>query len=268
MTRLLLSLLLVSCVTPQAQRAPLTTDPHGPVLFLLSSAAEQPLQNGTVRATGFFLGEFYEAWRAVKEAGFEVVIATPNGSPPVIDPESLKPAYWKLHPAWREEAQALLATLTWRSFDEVYATQESFSGLVVPGGQGVMIDVLSSSRALELVSTFGHSGRPVGLICHAPAMLTRLAPEKSPFAGRQVTSVSGLEEFFIESFIMGGRATTRDIGGQLRQQGLLHRNAFPGQPFAVRDGNLVTSQNPASGEVFAEHYRQALADWLLLSGGR
>jgi putative intracellular protease/amidase len=101
----------------------------------------------------------------------------------------------------------------------------------------------------------------VGLICHAPALLTRLPADASPFGGRLVTSVSGLEEFFIETFIMGGRARDRGIAAQLERRGLRYSGAFAGRGHAVRDCNLVTSQNPYSGAAFGAHYLAALEDW-------
>lgn len=237
----------------------------GPVLFVLSAAGELTLANGKTRATGFFLNEFYEAYRALRQAGYEVAIATPEGRPPVVDPESLKPDYWKEHPEWLDEARALVATEASLQrplrLAEVLADEHTFAALVVPGGQGVMVDLLDNPELHQLLLRFGETHRPVGLICHAPALLANLDSQRSPFQGRRVTSVSGAEEFFIETFIMGGRAKRRDIGGQLDALGFEHDTAFPGRPFAVRDCNLVTSQNPYSGGRFNEAYLAALESW-------
>lgn len=255
---------LAGCALPRATLpGPPMAPGRGPVLFVLSSAREQTLANGRTRATGLFLGEFFEAYRAVTERGFEVVFATAEGRSPAIDPESLKPAYWKAHPEWQTLAQRF--TETNEAFQRpvelaaALADESRFIGLVVPGGQGVMVDLLDDQVLHELLLRFGRSGRPVGLICHAPALLTRLG-KGGPFRGRAVTSVSGLEEFFIETFIMGGQARERSIARQLEQTGLAHSTAFPGASHAVRDGSLVTSQNPASGAAFSAHYLAALEE--------
>ena len=76
-----------------------------------------------------------------------------------------------------------------------------------------------------------------------------------------LTSVSGAEEFIIETFIMKGRARERGIQRRLELQGYHASAAFAGRGFAVRDCNLVTSQNPFSGAAFADAYVAALTDW-------
>lgn len=123
-----------------------------------------------------------------------------------------------------------------------------------------MTDLVENEDLHTLLLTLGDAGRPVGLVCHAPAILGHLPPERSPFEGRRVTSVSGFEELYIERIVMGSKATDRRIGRQLHRAGLRHRSAWPGSPHAVRDGNLVTSQNPFSGDVFVELYMAALRE--------
>jgi putative intracellular protease/amidase len=236
----------------------------GAVLFVMTAADEQELEDGAVRQTGYFLNEFYEAFRSVSAAGYQVAFASPRGKKPSIDPESLNPKYWEEHPDWLSEAQSLAATHPGLgaplSLDEALAQSDQFRALVIPGGQGVMVDLLGDRSVHELVLRMAVDHRPVGLICHAPALLTRL-PAKNPFAGREVTSVSWTEELFIETFVMGARAKDRKIGDQLEDRGFRHRAAFPGSAHAVRDCNLVTSQNPFSGGEFNVLFLAALADW-------
>jgi putative intracellular protease/amidase len=257
-------------VDPGPAAAAASAAKPGPVLFVLSAAGKQTLANGKQRRTGFFLGELFEAYRAVRGAGFEVSFATTDGRRPVVDPESLREPYWSEHPGWLAEARELVAgTPALRqpmSLQDALAREAELTGLVIPGGQGVMIDLLEDPQMQALLVRFGATSRPVGLICHAPALLARLSPSNNPFAGRRVTSVSPTEELFIETFIMGGRAQVRRIGAALGERGYRHTNAMPGRGFAVRDCNLVTSQNPYSGEVFAASYLAALEDFR--SGGR
>lgn len=244
-------------------------EPPRPVLVVLSAANEQTLADGRVRQTGFFLGEFYEVKRALDGAGVPYVLATVGGARPALDPESVHPKYWEAHPQWREEAIAwfenaneVAVPLTLASAAE---DPSAFSGIVVPGGQGVMTDLLHDEDLHHLVTALGRAQRPVGLVCHAPALLGHLPPEQSPFEGRRVTSVSGFEEVYIERKVMGAKATDRRIGRQLRRAGLRYRAAFPGTAHAVRDRNLITSQNPFSGDAFVELYLDALLESLSLS---
>ena len=266
----LLGLSLLSCASAPTSRwvrdpsAKQETRSPGVVLFVMTAADEQILRDGSQRPTGYFLSEFYEAYRSVRDAGYEVVFASPGGEVPVVDPESTNPKYWKDHPEWLEEARRFVAQderirapLT---LEAALAREQEFQAVIVPGGQGVMIDLLEDERAHELIVKMGSSHRPVGLICHAPAILTRL-PRSVSFHGRRVTSVSWTEEWFIETFVMGARAQERDIGGRLAERGWQHEAAFPGSGHAVRDCNLVTSQNPFSGAEFSALFLEALEDF-------
>jgi putative intracellular protease/amidase len=230
----------------------------------MTAAREQVLANGEKRATGYFLNEFYEAYRSVRAAGHPVVFASPGGRIPEVDPESLHEKYWKDHPAWLSEAKTFVdadaALHSPLPLEHALERSDELQGLVVPGGQGVMVDLLTDENLHALVLRMSTSHRPIGLICHAPAILTRL-PVSSALAGREVTSVSWLEELFIETFVMGAEASDRDIGEQLTARGFRHVTAFPGSAHAVRDCNLVTSQNPFSGGEFNQRFLAALADY-------
>ncbi|QSQ16949.1 type 1 glutamine amidotransferase domain-containing protein [Myxococcus landrumensis] len=258
------------CATPPARRVVFPSTPlsatevraPGTVLMVLSAASEQRLADGSARPTGVFLNEFYEPYRALIDAGYEVVLATPGGQAPKFDPEGLKPSYWEEHPEALAEAQALVARLpTPLSLAEVRPRAETFQALLIPGGQGVMVDLLGDAELHGLLVDFGATSRPVGLVCHAPALLARLSAEANPFSGRRVTSVSGFEEWYIETFVMGARAQVRGIGSRLEDAGFHHETAFPGRSRAVRDCNLVTSQNPFSGTDFNALFLAALTDW-------
>jgi putative intracellular protease/amidase len=231
--------------------------------MLASAARQQTLADGSKRETGTFLGELYEPYRALQRAGYAVTLATVGGASVAIDPESLKEKYWET-PEQLAAAQRFVATSSELqaplALDQALAAAEDFQGLVIPGGQGVMVDLLESADAHALLARFAEHDRPIGLVCHAPALLTRLKPP-GRLKGRVVTSVSRLEELFIETFVMGEEASERRIGHSLEEHGYQHSAAFPGSSFALRDCNLVTSQNPFSTGEFSQLYLQALQDF-------
>ena len=259
---------LVCCGSPAGRAAvfpspPVETAAAGKVLMLASAARTQTLASGSKRQTGTFLGELYEPYRALQAAGYRVTLATVAGGRVAIDPESLKEKYWDtaehLAAAQRFVATSgeLRAPL---ALDRALSGADDYQGLVIPGGQGVMVDLLESAEAQALLARFAAHDRPIGLVCHAPALLTRVKPA-GRLARRVVTSVSGLEELFIETFVMGEEASERGIGDRLEQHGYQHSVAFPGSSFAVRDCNLVTSQNPFSTGDFSRLYLRALEDF-------
>ncbi len=260
-----------STVTPSstpasAPRSAAVVDPQvgppGRVVFVLSSAGLQTLANGKQRATGFFLSEFFQPYRALRDAGYDIEIATVDGRPPVVDPESLELDYWDEDEAARIEALAFVKDDPRMSkptpLREIRARSDEFQGVVVPGGQGVMIDLIDDPDLHAVLIELGRTDRAVGLVCHAPAILTKLPSGQSPFEGRTVTSVSGFEEFYIERFVMKGRAENRRIGKQLRRLGYEHETGAPGKSYAHRDCNLATSQNPFSDAAFNTRLLAAL----------
>lgn len=232
------------------------------VVFVMSAADTLTLSEGRkMRQTGVFLNELYVALRAVRQAGYEVAFATPGGVPATTDLESLDPKYWKKHPEWREEAMRFVAQDSGfrrpMRLETLLADADAYAGLVIPGGQGLMVDLFYEPLIPQLLSHFGRAGKPVGLICHAPALLLTL-PAGHPFEGFQVNAVSGAEEWFIERLIMKGRPANRKIGRQLRQKGFRYRSKRPAADYALRDRSLITSQNPFSGDSFNRLYLQAL----------
>jgi len=242
----------------------------GDVLMVLTAADTQTLVDGSTRSTGYFLNEFYEPFNALVEAGYSVTIATPGGKPAALDPESLDEKYWKENPGDLKKALAFVDSHKQLKapsrLKDVLARSDSFQAVIVPGGQGVMVDLLNNPTVLALLKDIGASDRPVGLICHAPALLSRMDPSGNPFIGRRVTSVSGIEEWYIETFVMDAKASVRGIGDRLEEAGMVHEAAFPGRANAVRDCNIVTSQNPFSGKDFNDLFLDALYDWR--RGGR
>jgi putative intracellular protease/amidase len=232
---------------------------RGEILFVLTAAHVQQLADGRERDTGFFLNEFALPYQHLMAQGYQVTIATPAGVPATIDPESHDLEYW-VSQAQLDASRAHLDTLpTYASplsLEQALDELDRFDGLIVPGGQGVMMDLYGNPLMQELLMGFAQRDLPVGLICHAPALLLDL-PEENPFKGRRVTSVSRLEEIYIERIVMKGQARDRLLGKQLKAR-YDHKSARPKANHAVRDCNLVTSQNPFSGEAFARAFKEAL----------
>lgn len=234
------------------------------VLMVITAATEQQLQNGKIRQTGFFLNEFYDAYKGLAAAGYEIDFASPGGTKPEIDSESLKDKYWESKEL-KDEAIQFVATHhginSPRTLSEAIQLHADYVGMVVPGGQGVMVDLIDDAQVIELIVSFSKAGKPIGLICHAPALLLKIPASQNPFVGYTVTSISTIEELFIESFIMGGKARNRMISSQLTDAGYDDRHAFPGRGFAVRDRELITSQNPYSSKKFNALFLKALVEY-------
>jgi putative intracellular protease/amidase len=97
----------------------------------------------------------------------------------------------------------------------------------------------------------------VALVCHAPAVLKNVeAQAGGPLvAGKSVTGFTNEEEDAVGltdvvPFLLEDR---------LQQLGANFRKAGAFQPYVVRDGLLITGQNPASSEPAAEALLEVLA---------
>jgi putative intracellular protease/amidase len=236
------------------------------VLFIMSAARELPLKNGKSYAqTGVFLIEFFLAYKAIREAGYGVDFATPGAIGPGIDKESYNDKYWKGKTDLKAEAVRFVKED--RSFTQPLSLEEvtgklgDYAGLVVPGGQGLMVDLMHHPSMAQVIKSFSNEGKAVGLICHAPALILSIPQKENPFIGYRVNSVTGFEEFYIEKFVMKGKPQNRKIGRQLKRLGLDHTKGGPGKNYAVRDRELITSQNPFSNESFSKLYLEALTEY-------
>ena len=257
-SKLLLAIFLLSALTIQAQPKK--------ILFIMSAAKELKLNNGkSYPETGVFLSEFYLAYKEIVKSGYEVDFATPSGVASSIDKESYNKKYWGKKDTLIGEATEFVKQnpkftkpLT---LEQAIESINNYSGMVIPGGQGLMVDLFYDKNISKILKDFSQKGKPLGLICHAPALILSIPKEENPFIGYQVNSVTGLEEFFIENFVMKGKPKNRKIAKQLKNLGLTYKKGSPAGNFAVRDRELITSQNPYSNEAFNKLYLEALKEY-------
>src|SRR4051812_47419374 len=62
------------------------------VLFVVSSATYLVLKDGSRHATGYWAEEFAMPYKALTDAGHEIVVASPGGTTPAVDMMSLRPS--------------------------------------------------------------------------------------------------------------------------------------------------------------------------------
>ncbi|KAB1064726.1 DJ-1/PfpI family protein [Salibacter halophilus] len=235
------------------------------VLFVMSSADTLELNNGEkLRQTGVFLNEFYLAYKSVTENGYSVDFATPNGVTATIDKESIDDKYWN-NLEIKEKALSFVRSDSLfnnpKTLKAAIENKPDYIGLIIPGGQGLMIDLQCNPNIPKLLKYFAGEEKPTGLICHAPSLILTIPKEENPYIGFKVNSVSPLEEFVIEHFIMKGKPQNRKIAKRLKKLGLKYRHGLPKANYAIRDRNLITSQNPYSGEAFNKLYLKALIEY-------
>jgi putative intracellular protease/amidase len=202
----------------------------------------------TGQPTGFWLEEFAAPYYTFKDAGAQITLASPKGGQPPLDPKSSDPAMQtdatRRFAADGAAQTALASTLT---LDEVRA--EDFDALFYPGGHGPLWDLAEDPRSVALIERFQALGKPVGAVCHAPAVLrhVRGADGQPLVKGCQVTGFSNSEEAAVQltdvvPFL---------VEDMLKANGGQYSSAADWHSHVAVDGLLVTGQNPASSEASA-----------------
>ncbi|GAB3970313.1 type 1 glutamine amidotransferase domain-containing protein [Actinoallomurus acanthiterrae] len=222
------------------------------ILFVVTGATHWTLNDGTQHPTGFWAEELLTPYKAFTEAGHEVVFATPGGVVPAADPGSLAPEVNDGRDVTPELAE-IAGLVTPLKLEEVNLAD--YQAVFYPGGHGPMEDLAVDAASGRLLVETLESGKPLGVVCHAPAALLAAdrADGTSAFAGRKITAFSNEEER------QGGLADKAIwlLEDRLKAIGADVRVAAPWTPNVVIDGSLVTGQNPmSSGPLAAELLKQ------------
>ncbi|WP_098011377.1 type 1 glutamine amidotransferase domain-containing protein [Streptomyces sp. sk226] len=221
-------------------------------LFVVSAADRWTLRDGEVHPSGYWGEELAVPHKVFTEAGWDVTIATPGGKAPTLDRLSMsKTAGW---PSKLREVAAYLDGIDAelrrpRVLAEI--DPDEFDVVFYPGGHGPMEDLAVDPVSGALLTRFLASGKPLALLCHAPAAAFAARNEDGswPFTGYRMTGLSNLEEKF-NSF---GRKAIWLLEDRLRESGAVYSKArLPLRPYVVVDRNLYTGQNPPSSERLAE----------------
>ncbi|MBO0334787.1 type 1 glutamine amidotransferase domain-containing protein [Sneathiella sp. CAU 1612] len=203
----------------------------------------------TGEKTGFWLEEFAAPYYALKDAGAHIVLASPKGGQPPVDPKSDAP-----------ESQ----TDDTRRFKGDNATQDAlaktevladidyskFDGVFYPGGHGPLWDLAEDKNSISLIEAFAMKDLPIAAVCHAPGVFRHTKDAKGTplVSGRKVTGFANSEE---EAAGLT-KVVPFLVEDALTKNGGHYSKGADWAPHTVVDGNLITGQNPASSTGVAE----------------
>ena len=212
----------------------------------------------TGKPTGVWFEEVATPYYAFVDAGAQVDVVSIQGGKVPIDPRSLKPAGENGVTVDRflKDASAMRKIEVSLKIDQV--TARGYDAVFLPGGHGTMWDLPKSGTLGDLLSTAWRSGKVVAAVCHGPAGLVNAKDEtgRPIVAGRRVSGFTDSEEE------AAGLTNTVPflLEARLRKLGARFEGGPDYQPYAVRDGRLVTGQNPASSEEVARLTLQAISE--------
>lgn len=228
------------------------------VLFIVSGATYLVLKDGTRHATGYWAEEFARPYKAITDAGHEVVVATPNGVTPTVDMMSLRPAMADGDKGALELEEIIRSAEVMRRPLQLSDVRlEDYDAVYLPGGHGPMQDLAFDADVGRLLTAQLASGKPLAIVCHAPAAIlaTRIHGE-SPFKGYRVTCFTNEEE---EGAGLADK-TQWLLEDELKEKvGVQFSRGPAWEPYMVEDRNLITGQNPHSAAVLAERLLKILA---------
>ncbi len=212
------------------------------ILMVLTSHSQL---GNTGQKTGFWIEEFAAPYYTFSDAGVEITLASPLGGQPPIDPKSESPE--SQTPATKrfnldKELKEKLAHTVKLST----VSQSNFDAVFYPGGHGPLWDLANDENSIALIENFLKHDKPVALVCHAPGVLIHVKVKKDVpvVKGKNVTGFSNSEE--------AGAKLTKVVPFLLEDEiiklGGKYSKGPDWQSYVLKDGLLITGQNPASSK--------------------
>lgn len=222
------------------------------VLFVLTSHDEL---GNTGEKTGFWIEEFAAPYYKLLDEGIQITLASPKGGQPPIDPKSEAPG--SDTPATirfnqDNETQQKLAHTVMLSLMK----EEEFDAIFYPGGHGPLWDLSEDKNSIRLIESFYRNNKPVAFVCHAPGVLryTKNTLGEPLVKGKKVTGFTNEEEEAVQLT----KVVPFLVEEMLKENGGEYSKVANWQPYAIKDGLLITGQNPASSELVADKLLQLL----------
>jgi putative intracellular protease/amidase len=211
------------------------------VLFILSAHEH-----------GYWLPEVLTPYKILTDAGIQVDFASPGGARGVQAGGDMMNDQERR--TLRELGETLASPLKLVNIDPAH-----YAALYVPGGAGPMFDLFDHPQVNRITANMFEDDKPVAADCHGPAAFAavRLSNGELMIKDKMITAKSNAEE--------GDWARANYpflLEDKLKEATTQFSAAEPYEPWVVRDGNLLTGQNPASAGPLAI----ALLKSLTLSG--
>jgi putative intracellular protease/amidase len=201
--------------------------------------------------TGLWLGELTHFYDVAEQAGFEVTIASIEGGPVPLDPESLAHTVLGDLGTDKRYADRLFMDKLKDTLAVSQVDVDDHDAIYLTGGHGVMFDYHQSQALETLIARFYETGRIVSAVCHGPCGLldVTLSNGEPLVKGRKVTGFSWREEELAQR----AHAVPYSLEDRLKELGASYTIAEkPFAPHIVEDDRLITGQNPGSAKGVAE----------------
>ncbi len=231
------------------------------ILMIAANPAVSPTTGWPI---GFWAAELVHPWWTFHEAGYGIDIASPQGGDLAVD------SYSDPRDASGYSAEDLLslgflsspkhAALLKGTPSIAQVDPAAYDAVFLVGGQSPMVSFIGDTALHALVARFHDTGKIVAVVCHATCVLLKVrgADGELLVKGKTWTGFADSEEDFADSFV-GRRIQPfriQEEAKRLPDTNFVVHSRF--QPFALRDGRLITGQQQHSGTAAARLVVEAL----------
>ena len=149
--------------------------------------------------TGFWLEEMAAPYYVFQEAGAEIVLTSPKGGQPPIDPKSNE-ADFQTDATRRFEADAQAMAALSNTIKLADIVPADYDLVFYPGGHGPLWDLTHDQHSLSLIEKTYAAGKPLALVCHASGLLQNAKDTQGAalVAGKKVTGFTNSEEVAVQ----------------------------------------------------------------------
>ena len=205
------------------------------ILFVVTSHGEL---GDTGKKTGYFLSEVTHPW-SVLSTVYEIDVVSPKGGCPPVDGfdlnDPINKKYWD-NPEWQDK---MSSTMTPEDVNP-----SDYKAIFYAGGHGAMWDFPKNEKLAEIAQKIYESGGFVAAVCHGPAGLLPIKLKDGNYLvkGKKLDSFTNAEE--------EANGTSKIVPFLLQtaltDEGAIFDCGAPWSVHVVRDGRLITGQNPMS----------------------
>lgn len=216
------------------------------ILVILTSHSQL---GQTDQKTGFWIEEFATPYYLFKDAGAKITLASPIGGQPPIDPKSDAPEN-QTEATIRYKNDSTLLELMANTLKLDTINSDEFDAVFFPGGHGPLWDLATDKDSINLIEEFWDDKKPVAAVCHAPSVLLNAKDEDGHFLvkGKKVTGFSNTEEIAVEL----DKIVPFLLEDELKLKGGIYSKKPDWHSYVVKDGLLITGQNPQSSDAVAK----------------
>ncbi|PWS23360.1 type 1 glutamine amidotransferase domain-containing protein [Enterococcus faecium] len=205
---------------------------------------------GTDEATGLWLGECAEFVDELSKHNIEVDFISPLGGFVPLDPRSMKYIDESIMSIYLEEKFIYEGLVNTKKPQDI--NPNNYHAIYFTGGHGVMWDFPDNEEIQSIALTIYENNGYLLSVCHGIAGLLNIKDRAGNFliSGKRITGFTKTEE------LLAGKSKVVPFFNQrvAEERGAIFQKKRFYKDFALKDGHIITGQNPFSVRSVAKLY--------------